>query len=185
MDSPPQQTPALSPSQPRAFVLPTAPPADLKPIPSILWIAATAVFVLLAVIATPAIRSMRQQAAILSGVVNTLHTSMTNGDDDEIFNQADEAYQQDVGQQKSAELFAYVRSQLGAPHSSTLIGTYLFADSSEGKILTLNYRTAFDKGSATETIKLHKVNDQYLLVGYTVHSPQLRPSEIPADLKTK
>jgi hypothetical protein len=157
---------------------------SLKPIPRWIWVATAIILVLLAGLAIPVVRSMRQQTAVLSAVVASLHASMTKGDDAGLFSHADVAYQQQVGEQKSARLFAYVRARMGAPHASKLTGTYISADTKAGQVLTLQYQTVFDKGSGTETIKLHKVNGQYLLLGYMMQSTEMPPSEIPADLKS-
>jgi hypothetical protein len=175
------------PPRPYSFALPPAPPAELKPIPRWIWITTlivVLVFAGLAILAVPTFRSLRQQTSLASTAVANLHASMKKGDDDGIFNHADVDYRRQVGQQKSHELFDYVRSRLGAPHTSMMISTFVSADTKAGQVLTLQYQTVFDKGSGTETIKLHKVNGQYLLLGYTVQSLQVPPSEIPADLRS-
>ncbi len=169
---------------PSSFFMPPAPAPLLKPISPWVWIGAASILVFLAVLGVRVVANMRHQTAVISGVVATLHASMTKGDDVAIFNNADPAYQQQVGLQKSAHLFDYVRNSLGAPRSPHLIGTYISADSKTGQVLTLEYQTSFDKGAGTETIKFHKVDGRYLLLAYTVQSTKMNQSQIPADLKS-
>jgi hypothetical protein len=190
-DGPPQQSFSSGPSRtippapPRPFILPPAPPADLKPIANWIWITAVLVVVLLVVLAIPAVRSMREQTRLTSIAVASLHTSMTKGDDAGIFAAADASYQQQVGREKSDKLFDFVRARLGAPHDSKLMSTYVSSDAKVGQVLTLRYRTTFDKGPGTESIKLHKAGGTYLMLGYYVHSPRMNVKDIPADLQSK
>ncbi|MGD0648255.1 MAG: hypothetical protein ABR971_09710 [Acidobacteriaceae bacterium] len=183
--NPPQPSfPGQAPVPKRAFFLPPAPPAELKPIPRWIWITSILGVLLLAGLLIPAIRAIHKQTAVFTAVVDSLHASMMNADDAEIFKHADPDYQQQIGQKRSGELFAYVRDRLGAPRDAKFIGSSVTANSKTGEVVTINYLTIFDKGSGTETIQLHKVNGHYLLLGYTVRSAQMPPSEIPADLKS-
>jgi len=109
---------------------------------------------------------------------------MARGDDAGIFFHADPHYQQQVGKEKSARLFANVRSQLGAPRSSKLTSTRFSTNPAVGQVITARFATVFDKGSGTETITLHNVNGQYLILGYYVRSKLIPPSQIPADLRS-
>ncbi|MGA8940668.1 MAG: hypothetical protein WB439_16010 [Acidobacteriaceae bacterium] len=179
--SPARPVPSL---QPHSFAYPAAPPAELKPIARWMWISGAAFVILLGLLAIPVYRSVRTQMRLGSTTVTSIHVAMGKGDDAAIFNDADVAYQQQVGRKKSDELFSWVRSSLGQPHASTRIGTYASTSTKDGTVLTLNYETTFDKGAGTETFKLHKVGANYLLLGYTVHSPQLKQQDVPQDLRT-
>lgn len=180
----PVRSVSSTPGPPASFAYPPAPPADLKPIPRWVWISVAAFLIVLTVLAVPVYRSIRTQSHLASSAVNTLHADMTRRKDAMIFDQSDAAYQQDVGRKKSDELFDWVYSSLGDPHDATLVGTYASANAKTGEILTLTYKTNFDKGVATETIKLHKVGDRYLLIAYTVQSPQLKQEDVPTDLRS-
>jgi hypothetical protein len=150
-----------------------------------MWLSGAAFVVLMACLAVPAIRMIRQQSRLGSSTVRSIHVAMRKRDDAAIFNAADIAYQQQVGRTKSDELFDWVQSSLGAPHSSTRISTTTSTTKQEGTVLTLTYETAFDKGMGTETIKLHEVNGRYLMMGYSVQSPQINSRDVPKDLRTK
>jgi hypothetical protein len=188
---PPQQSFSSGPSRTvpsapsRPFILPPAPPADLKPIASWIWITTALVVVLLVALAIPVVRMIREQRRLASIAVVSLHASMTKGDDAGIFAAADASYQQQVGRQKSDKLFDFVHARLGTPHDSKLTGTYVSSDTKAGQVLTLQYRTVFDKGLGTESIKLHKVGGEYLLLGYYVNSPRMSAKDIPDDLQSK
>jgi hypothetical protein len=180
--NPPQASvPNQQPHQrvPGPFPLPPAPPAELKPIPRWIWITTAIVILLLAGLVIPAIRSFQKERAAASAVVANLHSSMIRGDDAGIFSLADPSYQQQFGEENSAKLFANVRAQLGAPRSSKLIRAYFSSKPAVGQIITMRFSTVFDKGPGIETIRLHKVNGQYLLLSYFVRSKLIPVTEAP------
>lgn len=166
-------------------IYPPAPPPELKPIPRWVWISVAAFVLVIGFVCIPIYRAVRREQRLGSSVVRTIHSQMRAGDDAAIFNAADTAYQQQVGRKKSDELFDWVRSSLGAPHHSQRTGTFTSTSTEEGTVLTLDYRTNFDKGVGTETFRLHKVNGVYLLLRYTVVSPQIRQQDVPQDLQPK
>jgi hypothetical protein len=114
-----------------------------------------------------------------------LHEKMAKGDDAGIFAESDPAYQEQVGREKSDQLFDYVRQQLGAPQSTTLISQTVSDNSREGAGLTLIFSTVFDKGTGTETVKLRKTNGVYRMLGYNVLSPQIKGDEVPTEIRIK
>jgi hypothetical protein len=176
--NPPRQTP-------RFYTPPAPPTVVLKPVAPWIWIASALVIVALVASAFPLIKMFRAQSGLANPVVTQLHARMTAADNAAIYADADPSYQTDVGRQGSNDLFDFVRTKLGTPHYSTRIGTNISNDSKTGEVLTLEYATAFDNGSGTETIKLHKSNGVYKLLGYEVQSPLLKQEDIPVKLRVK
>ncbi len=167
---------------PGHFTLPPAPVVELKPIPRWIWIATAVVILFLAGLVIPVVRSFQKERAAASAAVTNLHRSMIRGDDAGIFRLAAPSYQQQIGEENSARLFANVRAQLGAPRSSKLIRAYFSSRPAVGQIITMRFSTVFDKGPGIETIRLHKINGQYLLLSYSVRS-KLIPLESAPDIE--
>jgi hypothetical protein len=179
------QVPLPAPPVPRYYPRPPAPPPVLKPISPWVWIGAAVVVLALIGAAFPLYRLFHTQWHKADPIIAALHAQMAKGDDAGIFAQSDPAYQAQVGVTKSNELFDHVRQQLGAPHSSTCISQNISSDSKFGETLTLVFQTDFDKGTGTETLRMHKVGGAYKLLGYYVRSPQIPQDAVPADLRVQ
>ncbi len=148
-----------------------------------MWATSILAILFLAVLAVFAVRSWRYQTNLTEPVVTKLHLQMTQADDIGILAEADPAYRTDMGVGGSNDLFDYVRARLGAPHQTHRIGTYVFNSTNSGEIVVLRYETVFDKGTATETIRLRNQGGVYRLFGYTIDSPLLRQDNQPSATK--
>jgi hypothetical protein len=168
---------------PRFYPLPPAPPAAIKPIPRWIWII-TAVLILAVGGATvPIYKSFHSHWREAYPYIDSLHAKMTQGDDAGIYAQADPAWQQEIGQEKSNHIFDYVRNQLGAPRSTACTNQNISTNATSGTTLVLTFTTVFDKGTGIETLTLHQSNGVYRMIGYNIHSDELKA--IPSDIKQK
>jgi hypothetical protein len=177
----PPQAAYARPSGP--FGIPAGPPVELKPIAPWIWVTSILVILVVAAVAVFVFRSWREQTRLTEPVVANLHLHMTQSDDAGILADADPAYRTDMGVRGSNDLFDYVRARLGAPHESHRISTYVLNSPNSGEIVTMRYETVFDKGTATETIKLHNEGGVYRLSGYSIDSRLLRQDNQPSATK--
>jgi hypothetical protein len=158
-----------------------APPPAIKPIPRWIWIAAAVLILAAGVAAISVYKTIHTRWRANYLYIDALHAKMTQGDDAGIFAQADPEWQQEIGHEKSNHIFDYVRDQLGAPRSTSCTNQDISTNATDGTILTLTFTTVFDKGTATETLKLHKSNGVYRMISYNINSDHL--TAIPPDLK--
>ncbi len=173
--------PVSQPQYPaRYYPLPPAPAAEMKPIPRWVWVGSVVLVLALCGAMVPVLRIIARQWHRADPLIAKLHRQMAAGDDVGIFAGSDPQ----VGLEKSNKLFDSIREQLGAPQSTTLMNEEVSANSQDGRVLTLTYRTIFDRGVATETLKLHRKNGPYRMIGYNLQSPQLKTDAIPADIRT-
>jgi hypothetical protein len=169
----------------RYYPLPPAPPAAIKPIPRWVWIGSAILVLAFCGAMIPVYRYVTAQWHKADPLIAGLHQKMAQGDDAGIFAESDPLYQEQVGLEKSNRLFDNIRAQLGAPQSTTCMSQFVSANSTDGTMLTLTFNTIFDKGVGTETLKLHKENGVYRMIGYHVFSSQLKADSIPAEIRVE
>lgn len=173
MTQPPIRTSGYYPPPPTQTVV--------KPIGRWVW---GVVALLLVILVAGGAYAYRRVTGSALAIVAPLHAEMVAGRVESIFQESDQAFQAQVGREKSDQLFQFVQDKLGAPVASHLSGINWATTSQAGDVTTMVFTTRFVKGEGTETIKWHRVQGVYRLLSYTVTSPKIVPADVPQNLRS-
>lgn len=143
------------------------------PVERWVWIGSIVGILVLAAISVPLVRMFMARTHEGQAVADVLHKQMRAHDLAGIYDDSDPSYKDEVGRQRSDDLFNRIHDRMGDPRDSKTIGETTSQTSNYGELLALRFRTKFDKGMATEVVTLHQIDGRYRMIGYHVYSPLL------------
>lgn len=104
---------------------------------------------------------------------NEFHQRLGAGQDDLIYNQASDRFQQATSRDVVKGYFSRIRRKMGTCGSYEVTKWFVRADVVQGTFATLSYRATCAKGTLDESFQWHIVDGKATLDQYTAQSPLL------------
>ncbi len=121
--------------------------------------------------------SMGDYVETAGGAVTRFHEQLNGERYEEIMAGAGEAFGGPDAHDETVAFLSAVHNKLGNLETTSITGWHVNYGT-DGKVVTLNYQSSFERGEATEQFVFRVKNDEAELIGYHINSRALIVNEV-------